>query len=106
VERIELRRPDIRHPVTVHYDATLGREDFRSYGKRLYAFLQPRQFEIIRTDVGWSIRGFPAKNRTTVDGKDVTDSQVALSQGVRIRAGGFEVEVAIVVEEICIQRSR
>jgi len=95
--RIEFHHKGIVYPVSAHKTMKLGRDNFRAYGDE-YKYLEKEQFEVIKTDSGWKIKGLPATNPTFVDGLDCTGKEIDINDGSILKVGKFEVQIKFVFE--------
>jgi serine/threonine-protein kinase len=93
--RIEFHYSGVSYPVSAHKTMRLGRDNFRSYGEG-YKYLEREQFEVIKTDSGWKIKGLPTTNPTLLNGIDCTGKEVDITDGSKLKIGNFEVQIKFV----------
>jgi len=95
--RVEFYHPAVRYPVSAHKTMILGRDNFRAYGEG-FRYLSPQQFQIIKTDAGWKIKGLAATNPTFYNGADCTDIEMDIADNASVKVGNFELKTKLVYE--------
>jgi phage FluMu protein Com len=93
--RIAFIEPSVEYPFSAHKGMKLGRDNFRLYKE--YKYLEKEQFEVIKSNDGWKIKGLPGvTNPTFLNDMDITNQTVDLKDGDTIRVGKFEVKVKFI----------
>jgi len=93
--RIEFHHALVQYPFSVHTSMTLGRDNFRAYSDG-YKYLETNQFQIIKTDTGWKIKGLPATNPTIYKGQDCTGKEIDIEDNSIIKIGELELTLKLI----------